>query len=270
MNLHRIIDITYRINFMNLRKALYDCYYFVMQRKKQEGGFSATSLLPATVEDTYHALKIIKDMDKFGLAFDYKPDRDESLKSWLYQNMKWKEPKVFYQFLRICIFCNIEIKKEFLEQSMDFLVYGKITLERAFYLAKISELMNFQMPYIKKLPAPKIAKDLYMYIYLVDNGIIKKKSEKQRLIEFFRKCQNPDGGFGFFPATTSYMDNTYFCLKGLNYLGSKPKNPEDALNFILFCQTKSGGFARTPRAAAFLDSTFYAVESLKILYKDCL
>lgn len=248
---------------MNLRKALYDCYHFVMQRKKQEGGFAATPLLPATVEDTYQALKIIEALRKLDLHINYKPREDEALKIWLSQNKKWKEPKVFYQFLRVCLLCNI--KKDFLQQSKDFLISGVITLERAFYLAKISELINHPMPPIKKLPAPQVAKDLCMFIYLVDKGIIKGKLEKQKMIEYFRKCQNPDGGFGFSPGTTSYMDNTYFCLKALKFLNSYPENPENALNFILFCQNKSGGFARTPQAAAFLDSTFYAIESLKIL-----
>jgi len=30
---------------------------FVGARRKEEGGYGATPLLPATVEDTYHALK---------------------------------------------------------------------------------------------------------------------------------------------------------------------------------------------------------------------
>lgn len=248
---------------MNLGKSLYDCYHFIIQRKKQEGGFAATPLLPATVEDTYHALKILKDLEELGFNIDYKPKEDNTLKLWIYQNKKWREPKVFYQFLRIYMMCNMEIEKNFLEQSMNSLVLGKLTLERAFYLAKISELISFHLPDIKRLPKPKIAKDFWMWIYLKKKEIT--KSEKQGLIEYFRQCQNPDGGFGFSPRTTSYIDNTYFCLKVLKFFGSEPKNPEDVINFILFCQTKSGGFARTPFAAAFLDSTFYAIESLRLL-----
>ncbi|WP_353683756.1 hypothetical protein V4D30_07700 [Thermodesulfovibrio sp. 3907-1M] len=47
---------------MDLRKVLYECYQFVIQRRKPEGGFAATPLLPATVEDTYHALMIIQSL----------------------------------------------------------------------------------------------------------------------------------------------------------------------------------------------------------------
>lgn len=92
-----------------------------------------------------------------------------------------------------------------------------------------------------------------------------KDLKGNKLIEYFRECQNHDGGFGFLPGTTPYIDNTYFCLNALKFLGSKPKNSENALNLILFYQTKLGGFARIPDAATFLDSTFYAVKSLGIL-----
>lgn len=72
-----------------------------------------------------------------------------------------------------------------------------------------------------------------MLIYLVDKGIIHERFERHKLIEYFRECQNHDGGFGFSPGTTSYMYNTYFCLNALKFLGSEPKNSENALNFIL-------------------------------------
>lgn len=250
---------------MDLKKALYSCYEFIMQRKTQEGGFTATPSLHATVEDTYQALKTVENLKMFDLDIDYKPNEDEALKVWLFQNRKWQEPKVFYQFLIVCMLCNIEMEKDFLKQSMDLLILKFLTIERAFYLTKISELINHDIPSIKKLSIPKVVKDLWMFVYLVERGIVKKKLKKQKLIEYLRKCQNPDGGFGFLPNTTSYMDNIYFCLKALRFLGSEPKNPEDALNFILFCQNKTGGFARTPHAAAFLDSTFYAAESLRLL-----
>ncbi|WP_460181332.1 prenyltransferase/squalene oxidase repeat-containing protein [Thermodesulfovibrio sp. TK110] len=247
---------------MDLRKVLYECYQFVMQRRKQDGGFAATPLLPATVEDTYHALKIIKSLKELGLNINYKPDEDKTLKLWLYSNKKWNEPKVFYQLLRISMICNVQIDKKFLKQYMKA---GIVTLERAFYLSKISELIDFQISDIGKLSEPRTVKDLYMFLYLSCRGFIKERIEKNRLIEYFKKCQNPDGGYGFSPGTTSYVDNTYFCLKALDFLGSLPEKPKETLEFILYCQTKSGGFARTPNSAAFLDSTFYAVESLTLL-----
>ncbi len=250
---------------MNLRKSLNDCYHFVIQRKRQEGGFAATPLLPATIEDTYHALKILKALKEFGLDIDYNPQEDNNLQLWLYQNRKWTEPKIFYQFLKICLICNIKIN--FSEQSSFSLSSNIMTLERIFYLVKISELINLPLshPDIEKIPDSKIVRDLWMTVYLADKGIIRERFDKKFLVKYFTECQNPDGGFGFSPGTTSYIDNTYFCLKALNFLRSTPKDKEGVLNFILFCQTKSGGFARTPRAASFLESTYYAVESLKIL-----
>lgn len=164
---------------MNLRKVFYESYQFVMQRRKQEGGFAATPLLPASVEDTYYALKIIEDLKEFGLNIDYEPYKDEELKLWIQRNKNWKEPKVFYQFLKVCRLCNIEIGEEVVKQSFDSLFLRVITLERAFYLTKISELINSPLLPIKKLSVPQLAKDLWMLIYPVDKGIIHERFERQ-------------------------------------------------------------------------------------------
>lgn len=142
-----------------LMEFLYECYKFVMQRRKQDGGFASTPLLPATIEDTYHALKIIKTLKKFGLNIDYQPDKDKTLKLWLYSNKKWNEPKVFYQLLRISMLCNIKVDKKFSEQFKNSQRAGTVTLERAYYLAKISELINFHLSDIGKLPEPGTANE---------------------------------------------------------------------------------------------------------------
>ena len=41
------------------REILSGIISFVEARRKEEGGYGATPLLPATVEDTYHALRIL-------------------------------------------------------------------------------------------------------------------------------------------------------------------------------------------------------------------
>jgi len=39
---------------------------FVQARRKESGGYGATPLLPATVQDTYHALRIVKTLSNHG------------------------------------------------------------------------------------------------------------------------------------------------------------------------------------------------------------
>ena len=44
----------------NLRGIFNAVMPFVLARKKESGGFGATPRLPATIEDTYHALQILQ------------------------------------------------------------------------------------------------------------------------------------------------------------------------------------------------------------------
>jgi hypothetical protein len=46
------------------RDILTEILAFVEARRKEEGGYSATPLLPATVEDTYHALCTLEILSK--------------------------------------------------------------------------------------------------------------------------------------------------------------------------------------------------------------
>jgi hypothetical protein len=80
-------------------------------------------------------------------------------------------------------------------------------------------------------------------------------------------CQNGDGGFGFYPITTSYMENTYCALEILSKLDSYPMRIDLCREYILGCQTKSGGFGRAPISFPFIESTFQAVKGLFMLEK---
>lgn len=73
------------------------------------------------------------------------------------------------------------------------------------------------------------------------------------------------GRFGFFPGTTSFIENCHHALAALTMLGGAPDQPEKARQFVLSCQTAGGGFGRSLRAAPFLDSTWHALPSLRLL-----
>jgi hypothetical protein len=89
--------------------------------------------------------------------------------------------------------------------------------------------------------------------------------DKQQIIRWVQHCQNGDGGFGFYPETTSYMENTYCALEILSKLGSSPAQTELCEKYILGCQTKSGGFGRAPTSFPFIESTYHAVSGLLFL-----
>jgi prenyltransferase beta subunit len=85
------------------------------------------------------------------------------------------------------------------------------------------------------------------------------------MIIWFRACQSGDGGFGFLPRTTSFVENCYTCLRTLVFLNSAPLYPDRAFQFLARAQTTTGGFGRSSRAVAFLYSTWHALAALAIL-----
>jgi len=133
-------------------------------------------------------------------------------------------------------------------------------LEDQFYIFKI-----LKKP-LSSLKNWSTIKELTMYLRLKSRI---QESEKNKLIRWILRCQNPDGGFGFLPNSTSFIENTYFALKALNLLKVEKNtiqpNLSKALSFILSCYTGRGGFARKSGGAPLLEATYYSIYSLLLL-----
>lgn len=254
---------------MNLDSHLVKCYDFIIKRRKEDGGFSATPFLPPSVEDIYYSLKSLNVLEDLGLKINYNPKEDEPLRSWLFFNSKWTEPRVFYHFISSCRICDLYVNRELINDFLAFWSAKTKTLEKAYYLTKISDLIGFNFLKFNLRENPRVVREFFYFLYLSKKGLLRYKIEKEKLIDYFMACQNPDGGFGFYPNTTSFIENTYYCLLAFDFLNAVPSDLENIYNFILYCQTDSGGFARKHGASAFLDSTYFAVYSLKILLKWC-
>jgi prenyltransferase beta subunit len=91
------------------------------------------------------------------------------------------------------------------------------------------------------------------------------KEEAEELTGWLQRSQNGDGGFGFFPGTTSFIENSHAALAALSLIGAKPVDLVNARYFIISSQTGGGGFARSPGAAPFLDASWHGVASLRLL-----
>ncbi len=110
-----------------------------MQRKKQDGGFTATPFLPSTVQDTYHALKTLRNLKALCLKIEYESTTDKSLIKWLKEKKLEKEPKIFYFLIRIRQITGLIIDKSLVKKYIHTFK-GVINLERYFYLAKLLEV----------------------------------------------------------------------------------------------------------------------------------
>jgi len=221
---------------------------FVLTRQKDDGGFGATPYLPSTVEDTYYGLSLL---DMLKPASDRKEEISERIGmsiqylEGLRPRANWN-PKTFYYYL--------------------------LGREDFYYLCKAKEQVGLGPPDLKKLDEDKVdfsrwrtAKELWLKLCVADLCRNNTTPDRESLISWVIQCQNPDGGFGFYPGTTSFIENCHICLMILKILNAAPANPIAVRDFILRCRTVRGGFARKNGGAPFLDATWHAISSLKLL-----
>jgi hypothetical protein len=230
-------------------------FQYLKDREKMEGGFSFAPDLYPDIEDTYYAVRTLQL-----LKIEVNRERTANyLKS-----INWMEadfPRTVYMLLYLHLFLGIELPRPLVELAKkDWSRFP--VLDAQYYSDEIQKLL--------KNPLKRIASQTALQFHGKDNlqSLRKKVSvlrnhgielEKQEIVRWVQLCQNGDGGFGFYPETTSYMENTYCALEILSKLDSSPQEIELCREYILNCQTKSGGFGRAPMSFPFIESTFHAV-----------
>jgi hypothetical protein len=263
-----------------------DVVAFVMARWQDSGGFGFAPTLPASVEDTYHALRILEMIRPVSERELRELKGNQDLKAFL-MHKEDKETWSFrtaYQYLALCAFCGVCPEHGWLKRFLGKGLKEVVSLSERYYLMRIQrECLSSVAELLRRTgpEAPSVdhyivfdedqpenwrtADELWMCLYLVEGSPEALHTTKKELIEWLRACQTPDGGFGFLPGTTSFIENSHWCLSALALLSSAPLSPDMARDFILWCKTRGGGFARKPGAAPFLDATFHAVASLSLL-----
>jgi len=236
---------------------------YLKDREYQEGGFSFVQDLYPNVEDTYYAIRTLQllmtDIERIKTA--------NYLKS-----IKWKEiyfPRIVYMLLYLHLSLHIELPLPPVELAKKDWSRFQI-LDAQYYSDEIQKILNEPLkPISSQSPFQFQGKDNLQSLrkkvsVLLNHGI---DLEKQEIVRWVQFCQNGDGGFGFYPITTSYMENTYCALEILSKLDSYPMRINLCRDYIHNCQTKSGGFGRAPMSFPFIESTFQAVAGLFMLEK---
>jgi prenyltransferase beta subunit len=257
-----------------LRGINHDVVAFVMARWLESGGFGFAPTLPASVEATYRALRILEtiwpvsEREMLGLR------ENPHMKAFLLRNED-KETwslRTAYQYLYLCSLCKVSPEQGWLERILEQRLKEALSLRDRYYLVKI----------LRECPdAPSIdcnplleggatekwrtVEDLWMCFYLHQGLPEALRTTGEAIVEWVQACQNPDGGFGCLPGTTSFIENSRWCLRSLAMLGGRLLSTDMTEDFILRCKTSGGGFARKSGAAPFLDSTWHAVASLFLL-----
>ena len=243
---------------------------FICDRKKEDGGFAQTPFLPHTIEDTFHAISILQQIQQNTNSnlINKSINTDKTINYLTHSLKLWCNIKTIFQSAYSCraVGIDLDILKTKVKEYFTKTIKNNIC--SYYYGIMLFNIINeeFTFPFNNTLIIQNdryTSKEVLMLITVrkyynlpVDIGY---------LSTWLEKCQTCDGGFGFYPGTTSYIENCHFCLKALSLIGSKPIDIAGVYNFILACQTKSGGFARKNNAAPFLDATWHAIAGLSIL-----
>jgi len=234
---------------------------YLKDREKEEGGFSLVPELYPDIEDTYYAIRTLKLLN--GAI-----NRDKTVQ--YLKRVDWRQvysPRTIYMLTYLHLTLNLDFPPplvHFLNQE------GPIfqTLDGQYFFDETQKLLNrSSIPLISLFPSQAHPHEnlqaLRKKVVIWINHRV--HFEREGIIQWVQSCQNGDGGFGFYPGTTSFMENTYCALEILSKLGSLPLRAEDCRQYLLNCQTKSGGFGRAPMSFPFIESTFHAVSCWLLL-----
>jgi len=251
---------------------------FVMARRKETGGFGATLRLPATIQDTYHALQILMLARQYAVPEKdgYDPGSDENLGLYL-MNCRLQlqvDARTRFQMLRCSRFLGQAVERGHVKDTVVVRLQTSRAPEEWYYHARtLREVLDADKSEVDAIQTPteitagkwRTVSEAWMHLYLADFLGYRLPLPEPELTAWFRASQNSDGGFGFFPRTTSFVENCHAALRALAFLKTEPRNPALAFRFLAGCQTVSGGFSRSSRAAPFLDTTWHALAALHIL-----
>ena len=252
---------------------------FVLTRRKESGGFGATPRLPATIQDTYHALNILILSRKCRVIGQNESLclTEGNLPAYLAACCRLLPATgitTIFQLLWSCRIAGVDFDQTAVEKILLSRMREDSTLEEWYACTRVlkelldrepGEMVNEQT-IASTLARPwRCVDELWMHIYLARQFRASLPLPASELIDWLQSCQNGDGGFGFFPGTTSFIENCHASLRALVSLNSGPLDPGRAALFLKGCQTSGGGFSRNCRAAPFLDATRHALAALLLL-----
>ncbi len=269
-----------------LQESIPGIQTYYLNREQDSGGFSAGRYIPATVEDTYHAIKCLHCLNRFieqatdtDLQWDFpnfiSMERHmDFLKLRLDQ--KWSNARRLYHLL-FCVdildsrhtsgICPDEGK---IREFILLRVKEMPALDECFYTLRIASLFEHGLsipldifPHLSDYSVKSVS-ELRMLLSLLERMC--SSAERRILWQHWRPwlqmCRNGDGGYGFFPGTTSYIENVFYTVMAYRLMQARPEKPYETTGFIRACRSAKGGFGRRCQGVPFPDSTWYGTGTL--------
>ncbi|MEW6427145.1 MAG: prenyltransferase/squalene oxidase repeat-containing protein [Thermodesulfobacteriota bacterium] len=245
---------------------------FVEKRRKTSGGYGATPRLPATIQDTFQAVAILDDLAGLGGTPPHRTDLDRNLADFVVHKLAlpWLGILTTFQLLSLGHRLGLAADGERIHRRFASAPTAEEPLTTAWCAVRIArEILD--LPPHRLLPEPSVELPEYPTLtdaarYVFVRAALDLPLAVPVLTDWIRRSQNGDGGFGFYPGTTSFIENCHGALAALALLGAEPTDPGGLFRFLLSCQTGAGGFSRNPAAAPFLDATWHAVRCLALLH----
>lgn len=246
------------------RRGLSD---FVFSMENPSGGFNFPRDTPASIEETYFSLMILS---RLGIPYS-NPKTNRYVERVIPKRVV--SLKHLFQLLSICDIISIKGKTERIGRILRTFEPDRISLlSDLYYFVLLTERLGLELKVARgweQLLSGYTSRRLkplsICHKYITVCKKIEADFDKEGLIDWMQKSQNPDGGLGFFPGTTSFLENVWYGLKGLKEMDAKPSDAEGCRRFIMSCSSRIGGFGRQNLALPTLEYSFMAIDSLEIL-----
>jgi len=228
---------------------------YLRDREKKEGGFSYVPELYPDIEDTYYAIRTFQLL---------KVNTDRNKMANYLKSINWEQfgfPRMVYMLLYLHLSVGIELPPPLIELLKKGWSRFQI-LDAQYFSDEIQKLLNQPLRPLLTLSPFQFSRQENLQSLRKKVSVLLNRGvgfEKEEIIRWIQLCQNGDGGFGFYPITTAFMENTYCALEILSKLNASPLEIDTCREYILNCQTRSGGFGRAPMSFPFIESTFHAV-----------
>jgi hypothetical protein len=239
---------------------------YLLARQKPTGGFGLTLRLPPTLEDTYYAvraLELLEATTRVNPLGDYLNGVPVSATSPI---------KVLLQqaYLRRRSGSPIEG----LEEAVLVRLHRRPSLAELYWALRVArelgggskERLSAAIWEVSesRLASWRTVTDFWQLLVLRE---FRRLPAPADALTWALSCQNLDGGFGFLPGSTSFLENTIYGLRVVAHLGGRLRWPERCGEYVLRCRSTSGGFGRTSSALPSPETTYMALASLRLLDK---